>query len=349
MHSFTWANVLGQGVVSPVGVAGTLALLLGYAWVWRGCRRAGGEAPLWRAGLFLLFGVVPLAVATCSGLAALRGQSLQAAAWQAGLLMAVVPAGLALGEPMSLLHRALPVGARQRFEAVLGSRAMRALAYPAVATTLAVVLLLVYLFTPWFGLTLTSAPLREATYLVLVGAGCLFTLPLMGQLDDALPAWCTPGVRVLLAFADGLADAVPGIVVMTTGVLLWQPSTMGPAEAMADEHLAGGVLLGLAEVVGIPVLIATFVAWVRADAATTRESDRRLDEAAENADGSTTPWWLTAPAAAPGASAEARATAGDPAASSSDATPPAARAPERDDRHHQNHSAALRGIDRSRR
>ena len=53
---------------------------------------------------------------------------------------------------------------------------------------------------------------------MLLLTGTLVVLPLLST--ELLPAWCTHPVRAFLAFVDGLIDAVPGILVMTTPQLL---------------------------------------------------------------------------------------------------------------------------------
>jgi len=101
--------------------------------------------------------------------------------------------------------------------------------------------------------------------------------------DDLLPAWATPPVRTFLAVVDGLLDAVPGIVVMTATTLL-SPDSPGFSSGVSgldlllDQPLGGGALLAVAESVGLPVIAAVFLEWVRSDERDARASDLLEDE-----------------------------------------------------------------------
>ncbi|QEH94211.1 cytochrome c oxidase assembly protein [Dermacoccus abyssi] len=144
-------------------------------------------------------------------------------------------------------------------------------------------------------------------------------LPLLA--GDLLPSWAGPGVRVLLACVDGLFDAIPGILVMTHHDLLMPhfpgfaasaATYRGDMSASLDQKFAGGALLAVAESVGLPLLAAVFIEWMRADRASARRADAELDAQYGDGPGTTTPWWITAaPATSEGGA---------------DATPPPPRA-----------------------
>jgi putative copper resistance protein D len=82
----------------------------------------------------------------------------------------------------------------------------------------------------------------------------------------------------LFAFVDGLLDAVPGIVVMTT-----------------VEKYSGAALLAVAESVGVPMIFAVLIQWVRSDTAEAAAVDARLDAAEADGTFDTTPWWIREP------------------------------------------------------
>jgi putative copper resistance protein D len=135
-------------------------------------------------------------------------------------------------------------------------------------------------YTPVFVSTTRSLTLQAVLDVVLLVSGLLFVLPLM--VDELLPSWATPGIRTLLAFADGLLDAVPGILLMTAGTVVVPTfpgfiGRVGPPDPLLDTHLGGGALLAVAESVGLPVIGAVFAEWIRADAREAREVDARLD------------------------------------------------------------------------
>ena len=93
-------------------------------------------------------------------------------------------------------------------------------------------------------------------------------------------------MRTLLAFLDGLADAIPGILVMTSSTLLtphfpgWAGHSVSGLDPALDQRLGGGALLVVAESVGLPVIGAVFLEWVRSDAREAEAFDAAEDAAA---------------------------------------------------------------------
>jgi len=267
-------------VADPIGIALALALSLGYAGCVARVRSRGGSWPVLRTLAFYLLGVGTLLVSTCGALAAYRGVLFWAATAQATVLSAVTPIGLALGDPVGLVRSALGEHSAARLQRALHGRAAQVLMFPLVSSVVAVGTLIVVFFTPYFAASVSSLLVREVLYLHLLVTGSLFVLPLLGA--EMLPAWCTHPVRALIAFADGLLDAAPGILVMTaprllsSGVPGLSARRWGPPPAV-DQRLAGGTMIVIAELIGLPFLAAVFLIWMRADDAEAREFDRRED------------------------------------------------------------------------
>ena len=108
-------------------------------------------------------------------------------------------------------------------------------------------------------------------------------------------------------FVDGIIDAVPGIVVMTHGTLIaggWYlaHSPSWAPDVQHDQQLGGGAMVGIAELVAIPFLLAILVQWARTERAETVALDRRLDtelervaptEAVVDGPELVRPWWET--------------------------------------------------------
>ncbi|GAA4715384.1 hypothetical protein GCM10025782_10010 [Pedococcus ginsenosidimutans] len=291
MGSFGPGDLLNAWVVSPVGVALAVVLSAGYACILLAVRRRGGRLPVLRVATFAVVGIGSLVLATCGGMAAHRSTSFVAAAAQSAVLAAITPVGVALGDPVGLGLLVLPAARAAAARRLLAGRWVRLAMFPLFGSVLATVLHLAMFVTPWLARSLDHAWLREATYAALVGSGLVFVLPLLA--DDLAPAWCTPGVRVLVGFGDGLLDAVPGVVVMASPALLGAPvaAYLRAADPLWEQHVGGGVMFGLAELVGLPLLAATVAAWVRADRAEAAAVDARLDlEPASDR-----PWWETDP------------------------------------------------------
>jgi putative copper resistance protein D len=241
-------------------------------------RRGGVRWPWWRVGCYAVVGVGSLLYAVCGPLQVHRASIFWIGALQVGVLSAVTPAGLSMGDPVGLV-RAVPGPVVVRLDHLLQGWPVRVLTFPLVASVLAVGSVVLVFFTDYFEAS-TRSPLVEAILVVhLVGTGLLFVLPLLT--DQMLPAWASPPLRTLVAFADGLLDAVPGIMLMVSTTVLapGYPGFAGlsSAQALWEQRWGGGVLLGVTEVVGVPVLAAIFVDWVRHDEREARVADALAD------------------------------------------------------------------------
>ncbi|NUP38364.1 MAG: cytochrome c oxidase assembly protein [Streptomyces sp.] len=285
-----------------------LVLLLGacYGWGVLRLRRRGERWPVSRIAAFAVLGLGTLVVATMSALAVYDRVLFWPAAVQNILLDLVAPLGLALGDPLRLAVRALPEPAAARVQRAMTGRLVRLLTFPLVSTALVLATELTVYFTPYFETALRHGWLHQLMYLHLLLAGCLFVVPVLTR-EEALPAWCSHPVRAALVFLDGIVDAVPGIVVMTHGTLIagaWYLHHAPPwsPDVHHDQQLGGGAMVGIAELVALPFLLAILVQWARTERATTAALDRRLATElipAAQAEGQTEspdlvrPWWET--------------------------------------------------------
>lgn len=294
MHPLTASSWLTAWQVSPFGIVCSLVLLAGYlaSWVW--ARRRGAEVSPWRFLLYAVTGVGVLAYTLCGPVGVYSHVFLWVFGMQVGLLTAVVPLGLALGKPLDVLCAA--VGSDRPARALSG-RLGRVLMYPLVSTALAAVSVLVVFVTGYGQAAMDSHVVFAVLVIHLLLVGMLVVLPLLT--DDLLPSWAGPGVRTLIAGVDGLVDAVPGIVLMTRGTLLMPrfpgftgtyAHTRGGLSPTLDQRFTGGALLAVTEAIGVPLIIAVFIDWMRADAASAERIDARLD--AEQGQEASTPWWL---------------------------------------------------------
>ncbi|MEU5424656.1 cytochrome c oxidase assembly protein [Streptomyces olivoreticuli] len=282
MTNLTPARAIGTWQADPFGLA--LIIVLGglYAWGVLRVTRKGERWPVARTLAFVTVGLGTIAVATLSSLAVYDRVLFWPAAVQNILLDLIAPLGLALGDPLALARRALPARGAERLGRAMRGPVVRALTFPLVSTLLVLTTELCVYFTPYFEAALRNEAVHRLMYLHLLAAGSLFVLPMLSR-EDLLPAWCSHPVRALLVFLDGLVDAVPGIVVMTSGTLIaggWYGSQQrgwGPSPER-DQALGGGLMLSIAELVGMPFLIAVFVEWRRAERVRTAELDRQLDE-----------------------------------------------------------------------
>jgi cytochrome c oxidase assembly factor CtaG len=244
-----------------------LALTAGYLLL---VRRSREPWPRRSTALFVLAGLGTLVLTTMSFLGTYDRVLLWPLAVQDVLLLTVVPVGLTLGRPLALLQAAFPRRPRR------SSRVTRLLGFPLVGSVLAVVVLLAVYTTGWDQARLDSPALLEATRLLLVVVGCSFLWPLLGV--DAGTGSTSYPVRAVVAFVDGLLDAVPGLVVLGTGHAIAAAHYAAVGRTYGrDQEVGGAAMVALSELVGLPAMLVLLVQWVRSDARQARDVDAELD------------------------------------------------------------------------
>jgi cytochrome c oxidase assembly factor CtaG len=243
-------------------------------------RRRGDSWSWARTGSFVVLGLGSAAVATQSAVAAYDTVLLSAHMVQHMLLSMVTPVFLALGAPVTLALRTLTATPRGWLLRLLHSRVARVLAFPPVAFALFVLSPWALYLTDWYEATLRSAYLHEMLHVHFLVVGSLFFWPLLGV--DPVPGRVAYPFRMLTVFATLPFHAFLGVTVMSMSTLIardwytglhlgWGPT---PAE---DQYLAGGLLWGSGDVVGLVFFGVLFVQWVRHSQREAVREDRRLD------------------------------------------------------------------------
>jgi len=290
----------------PAVALAVLAVVV-YVLAVRRVRAHGGSWNRATTGWFVGVGAGSLLLVTCSFLGTYSRMLFWPLAVQDVLLMTLVPVGLTLGRPVALWRAVRPTrgAAASPARQALG----RLLGFPLTGSVLAVTLLLLVYTTGWDQARLQHGWLLELTRLVLLTAGCGFLFPLLG-LDEGTGRTAYP-VRALVAFLDGLLDALPGLAVLGTGHVIAAgyytkvARSWGPSPIRAQQ-IGGTAMIALSELVGLPALIVLLAAWVRSDARQASDIDAALDviDAAEQAaraahddsaqdDRLQRPWWET--------------------------------------------------------
>lgn len=301
---YSFASAFGHWTFDPAVAIALLAVVAGYLALMLVARRRGRPWPWWRAAAFVVLGAGSVVVCTMSSLATYDHTVLWAFATQLTLLISVVPVCISVGDPLGLVRAALSPAGVRRWDRLLAGPVVRVLTFPVVAAVLGVVVTMVVFLSGLLGAALRHTAVMDLLYLLLLVVGCLLALPLLGE--ELLPDWCTDPFRMLFAAVDGLLDAIPGIVVMTTGAVLAggyyvhraRPAWTGSVHW--DQHLAGALMLALTEVVSLPLLVILFFRWAthetRRDAAeahpaaTAPASDAPAPVAEPEVD---RPWWET--------------------------------------------------------
>jgi putative copper resistance protein D len=251
-----------------------------------------GDRWHWSRTLAFLAGTAAFYVATSSGLAAYDTTLLSVHMVQHMVLAMVVPLSLALGAPVTLALRTLRPRPRRWLLAVLHSRVAKVLSFPPLTLLLYVVSPWALYFSGWYAASLQSPYLHELMHLHLVVVGSLFFWPLVGI--DPVPGRVAYPFRVLLVLLTLPFHAFLGVTIMGQTNLIggdWYPDLHdGPMGAWLpdphdDQHLAGGILWGAGDLVGLVFFGVLFTQWVRSSLKEAVREDRRLDliEARERA------------------------------------------------------------------
>ena len=200
------------------------------------------------------------------------------------LLSMLVPLALALGAPVTLALRTLPARPRRWLLVVLHSRVARVLSFPPLTLTLYIVSPWALYFSGWYLASLESPFVHEMMHVHLVVVGALFFWPLMGV--DPVPGRVGYPARMLLVVLTLPFHAFLGVTIMGQQQLIggdWYPSLHdGPMgvwlpDPLDDQHLAGGILWGSGDLIGLVFFGVLFAQWVRSSMREAQREDRRLD------------------------------------------------------------------------
>jgi cytochrome c oxidase assembly factor CtaG len=243
-------------------------------------RSRGDSWPLGRTLSFVVLGMGSFAFATMSGLGAYDTSLLSVHMVQHMILSMMVPLFLALGAPVTLMLRTLPARPRGWLLSLLHSRLAKVLSFAPLTFLLFVISPWALYFTGWYDATLSSAFVHELMHVHLVLVGTLFFWPLVGI--DPVPGRVPYPFRLLLIFLTLPFHAFLGVTIMGQEELIggdWYRALPMPwlPDPAADQHLAGGILWGSGDLIGLTFFGVLFTQWVRASMKEATREDRRLD------------------------------------------------------------------------
>jgi putative membrane protein len=238
--------------------------------------------------LFAALGVGSYVVVTAGFLGVYSPYLRWAFAAQAALLLLVVPALIAVGQPIQLARKALSDTGVHRLDRIVRSWPVRMLSHPIGGPATLLVLLLLFL-TP-LPPEVRAHPAALATaQVVLPAVGLIAVLPVAAGEEPASST--TMAIGFLIAFLELIADALPGILLRLHATVIgpgvhtalppWRPA------ALRDQQLSGDVLWFIGEAIDLPFLAWLVVRWIRADAREAAVVDARLDETYDER-----PWWV---------------------------------------------------------
>ncbi len=277
---FTIGRILTEWGLDPFLAVVTVWVSGAYLFgVWL-LRSRGDHWPAARTLAFVVAGMGSFYFATSSGLGAYDTSLLSVHMVQHMILSMLSPLFLALGAPVTLMLRTLPAAPRRWLLALLHSRAAKVLTFAPLTFLLFVISPWALYFTSWYDAQLHSDYLHEMTHLHLVLVGALFFWPLVGI--DPVPGRVAYPFRLLLIVLTLPFHAFLGVTIMSQETLIggsWYRALPMPwlPDPGADQHLAGGILWGSGDLVGLMFLAVLFVQWVRSSMREAEREDRRLD------------------------------------------------------------------------
>jgi cytochrome c oxidase assembly factor CtaG len=278
----TPGRLLTAWTPQPVVIVTLLAAAGLYLWAARSLRRRGDTWAPGRDISFVAGGLGLIAFATMGWMGTYDDTLFWAHMAQHMVLSMVAPIFLALGAPVTLALRMLPVGGRKRLTAVLHSLPAKVVMNPLIGFALVFGTPFVLYLTGLYQQTLQHDWLHQLLHVHFVLAGCIFFWPIVGI--DPVPGRLPHPLRLLLLFVTLPAHAWLGISIMTSNTVIagdyyralarpWPPGLMH------DQQIGGGLLWAAGDLVGLLIVAALFVQWSRADSREAIRVDRRLDRA----------------------------------------------------------------------
>ncbi|HZO67085.1 MAG TPA: cytochrome c oxidase assembly protein [Kribbellaceae bacterium] len=284
IEPLTAGRLLTGWSLEPVLLAVILAVGALYLYGVHRLRRRGDSWSRWRTISFCGVGLGSAVVATQSALGAYDTVLISVHMAQHMILTMLTPLGCAMGAPVTLALRTLPGRPRKALLAALHSRLAKVLCFPLVGFTLFVLSPWALYFSGWYDATLRNDLLHDLLHLHFVLVGALFFWPLLGL--DPVPGRVIYPFRLILIFLTLPFHAFLGITIMSASSLIaedwytsfgrsWKPSPID------DQYLAGGLLWGAGDLVGLLFFAVLFVQWVQQSQREARREDRRLDRLEE--------------------------------------------------------------------
>jgi putative copper resistance protein D len=259
----------------------SLALLVAAAAYLLGVHRLHSRGHAWPVGrtiAFLVGGLGSVALALLSGLAAYDDTLFSAHMAQHMILIMVSPIFLALGAPVTLALRTLPLRPRRALLGVLHSRLVAIVAFPLVGFMLFTLSSYALYFTGWYEATLRHPLLHELLHVHFLAVGCLFFWPLLGL--DPVPGRVAYPFRAMLMFISLPFHAFLGLTIMQSTQVIagdYYSREAPGIDHLADQGLGGGLIWAAGDLVGLLMLGALVVQWIRASEREAAREDRRLD------------------------------------------------------------------------
>jgi putative copper resistance protein D len=248
------------------------ALVIGGAawWYLSAARRLASRGRRWprRRSAPFLAGLLVMAVATQSGVAAADTTSFTAHVIQHLLLGMAAPVLLALGAPLTLALQSSRRELRAHLIKILHSPPVRLLTHPVTAWAAFGGSMFALYFTGLYAATLRSTGLHDLTHLVFVLSGCLFFWPVVGL--DPIPHRLPYAGRMLYVLVALPFHTIIGVALTT------QTKLIAPGLTLSDQQTGAGILWTAGELLGLIAMMIVAAQWMTAEERLAIREDRRL-------------------------------------------------------------------------
>jgi putative copper resistance protein D len=243
-------------------------------------RRRGVAWPVGRTFSFVVIGMGSALFALQSALAAYDTVLISVHMVQHMVLSMVVPIFTAMGAPITLALRTLPVRGRRLLLVVLHSRVSQVLTHPVVAGSLFILNPFFLYFSGLYELSLRNGLVHDWMHLHFVIIGTLWFWPLLGI--DPMPRRAPYPLRLIMVMITLPFHAFLGVVIMQSTALIAEDWYLALGRTwglspLEDQRLAGGILWATGDLVGVVVFAVLFAGWVRSSEREAVREDRRLD------------------------------------------------------------------------
>ena len=284
---FTVATLFTETAIDPLLLTGIVLAGALYLWGVQRLRRGGVHWPVGRTWSFLLGGLGTLSFVTMSGVGAYDETLFSVHMVQHMVLAMVTPIFLALGAPVTLALRALPIRGRKRLNRAVHWKVSRFYMHPFVGFVIFVGSPWLLYFTGWYEASIRNVWLHELMHVHFLFSGAVFFWPLIGL--DPVPGRVSHPFRVLLLVATLPFHAFLGLTIMQSSTLLagdyYGSLDLAWSDPFSEQRVGGGLLWSSGELVGLLMLGAALYQWMKASEREAVRVDRQLDreEAAREA------------------------------------------------------------------
>ncbi len=250
-----------------------------YLWGVRILQRRGDRWPIGRSLAFVLGGQGSILLVTQGPLAYLDTVLLWTHMVQHMILTMIAPIFLALGAPVTLALRTLPLRPRKALLWLLNSLWVKIVTFPLFAGLVFVLNPWILYYTGFYELTLTNPLLHNLNHVHFLIVGSLWIWSLIGI--DPMPRMGYP-IRMLAVFVTLPFHAFLGMTMMNQQ----QPIAAHYYEELArswgptlleDQQLAGGLMWVSGDFIGLLLFMVLMIQWAKASDREAVRVDRELD------------------------------------------------------------------------